>query len=67
MLLWWVLTVLQKMDVYSQALGMASGGDNDNDGKEVTQESYCEKLQKAMLGMVIGERVWVLSPTCSSK
>ncbi len=39
------------MDVYSQALGMAPG----DDGREVTQESYCEKLQNAMYGMVIGE------------
>jgi hypothetical protein len=44
------------MNVYSQALGMAPG----DDGREVTQESYCEKLKNAMLGMVIGEPVWVL-------
>ncbi len=48
------------MDVYSQALGMKSS-DNDNDGIEVSQESYCEKLQNAMFGMGIGEHVWGLS------
>jgi hypothetical protein len=46
------------MEVYSQALGMAPG----DSGREVTQQSYCEKLQNAMYGMIIGETVSEVGP-----
>lgn len=52
------------MDVYSEALGMSGAG---NDGKVVSQESYCAKLQSAFGGILVGPYAIETGHRCSAK